>query len=447
MISRRATLQTLGAALAHGLVPRSARAQSTLGAKRLVVIHRPNGTLQAEWVKDAGGVPARGEVLRGFDSVWSHAVVPRGLEVIPNGGVGTHEAGMVTFLTGFPIGETRPQIDDDWKNTARSIDQLLLEKSPALRGTPIPSVHLAAHLLYDGPEISDRVLSYSGVDAPIFPDVDPPAAYARLFGTLLPGNGTTEPQLRRARARSRSVLDFLGRDLKRLSTALPPDERHRLDAHAAAIRELETTLDRKYAGTASACLPGEAPKASAVANHYLAVGEAAQSHFEIIRTAFRCDLTRVATFLFSPGTSRLAFEGLYPGMPLTNHHALSHQDVSLPEVARATAAIDRWYAEQTAQFIASLASTPDAINGGSLLDHTLVVYFSEIGAGDHSFKGIPVVLFGGSGVGLEGGRIVDVTGRSTNDLWLSIAHQFGVELEALGAPNQSLARLPGIFSP
>jgi hypothetical protein len=166
-----------------------------------------------------------------------------------------------------------------------------------------------------------------------------------------------------------------------------------------------------------------------------------------VRTAFACDLSRVVTYMRSPGASRIDFDELYPGMGLVSHHALSHYDLTDPQWSEPIAAIDTWYSEHTATFIQELANTSDAFGGGTLLDNTLVVYFSELSVGNlHSFDNLPILLFGGSGVGLTGGRFYDAGGRSTNDLWLSIAPIFGVNMTTLGQPEQYQGKLPGLFT-
>ena len=40
-----------------------------------------------------------------------------------------------------------------------------------------------------------------------------------------------------------------------------------------------------------------------------------KTHMEIIRTAFLCDLIRVATFQWSPGTNHVSFRDMMPNNP------------------------------------------------------------------------------------------------------------------------------------
>jgi hypothetical protein len=226
-----------------------------------------------------------------------------------------------------------------------------------------------------------------------------------------------------------------------LRALAPASERAKLDAHADAIRDLEQSLEG-FAG----CEPGTAPGDPPDSDYYVDVQARGEAQLAILRTAFQCDLTRVVTFMWTPGASGVQFEGLFDGMQLMQHHSLSHQNLDAADVAQAMGAIDRWYSERTAEFLISLSETPEIDGTGSLLDNTLVLYVTEVGAGTHIFEPMPLVLFGGAGTGLQAGPIASFDGRPTNDLWLAIAERYGVPMASLGAEGQSSGPLPGLFA-
>ena len=102
--------------------------------------------------------------------------------------------------------------------------------------------------------------------------------------------------------------------------------------------------------------------------------------------------------------------------------------------------------------------TPD-VDGGMLLDNTVVVYVTEVArAWDHNQQNVPVLLFGGKNTGLNGGTFLKVTGgslpaqnggngnRPFNDLWLAVAARFGVNWSSLGATSQYTGALSGLFT-
>jgi hypothetical protein len=440
---RRAFLRGLGSVgAASGLGWWLHRAESWAGGagppKRLLVIHRPNGTIRDQWLDGAG---APGPILEPFADLADHMRVLDGLRLATfNGGEASHEGGLVTLMTGSPIGDARPPSPDDWKNTEPSLDQILAASSPDFAGVPYESLQIAAHNRQDGPpEVANRALSYSGADEPLYPEVTPSLTFERLFGGIVPGMDAEA--IARAKAKNASMLDFIDADLARLEALAPASERPKLEAHADAIRDLEQSLDGL-----TGCEPGSAPIDPPDTDWFTDVEAVGAAQLAILRTAMQCDVTRVVTFMWSTGASKIQFEGLYDGMPLLQHHSLSHENLAATDVAQSMGAIDRWYSERTAEFIRSLRDTPELDGSGSLLDNTLVFYISEVAAGTHIFEPMPLVLFGGAGVGLQAGPVADFGGRSTNDLWLAIAAQFGAPMTSIGAEGQSSGPLEGLFA-
>jgi hypothetical protein len=446
-IARRAFLR--GAVGFAALLRSLESSAQGLTPKRFVVVHRPNGTIRSNYLPSGSGPGATlGPILQPFAEVMSSTLVVDGLQLLPGGGQGTHEAGIVTLYTGFPIGPPRPTLGpaDDWLNQAASVDQVLATRSPSLNVAPYRSIQLGAHRDQSVPETADRVLSYAGPNEPMEAEISPAAAYARIFGSL--ASGTDPATLARARAKKQSVLDFVKGDLTRLRGLVPSSERPRLDTHETAIRDLERALDQRVAAASTSCPAPTGSWLSAPAADFNDVGAIASQMFAIMKAAFVCDLTRVVTFLWSPAVSDLQFEGLYPGMPRVAHHSLTHMDLTDPSIYQPLTAIDTWYAAGTANLIKDLKATPDS-SGGSLLDNTIVLYANEVADGHHSLTNMPLVLFGGCNLGLRTGRIVNcgdpTNNRSVNDLWLTLAARLGVPLDSLGAPNQYAGPLSGLF--
>jgi hypothetical protein len=246
----------------------------------------------------------------------------------------------------------------------------------------------------------------------------------------------------------KSVLDFGLRDLAKLRTLAPGSERERLDAHEAAIRELERSFD-SAPSSATTCGLAMAPpeykpfldgQGNRIGNGTYQTVDSKEGeetihemigklHFAVIRAAFQCDLTRVATFQWSPGTNHVAFKGFYPEDPaaVKMHHPLSHE-FNNPMVPEALTKIDTWYSQKTCELLQSLQSTPD-LAGGTLLDNTLIPYVTEVARADHTFNNAPFLVFGGAGVKLQGNRLKKfTTHRPVNDMWLACA-------KALDAPT------------
>jgi hypothetical protein len=117
---------------------------------------------------------------------------------------------------------------------------------------------------------------------------------------------------------------------------------------------------------------------------------------------------------------------MYPGEPtsIKMHHPLSHE-FNDPNVPEFLTRVDTWYSERTSELLQSLLETPD-VDGGNLLDNTFVPYVTEVARANHSWYDAPFVVFGGSGVGLQGNRLKRYSPRRpVNDMWLAAAQALG----------------------
>lgn len=442
-LGRRRFAQALGigaGALAMSPFARMLSADTHSAPKRLLIAHFPSGTVTSNWMPSGGERDfVLGPILRPFEAVREHMVVLEGLNIVRESGTpgDNHGSGMIQVMSGGS-----PRNADGFQTPVAkhpSIDQLVASAPGYGDHTRFASLQLAADVRADRDDLYHRVMSYAGAAAPLPPEQRPAEAYARVFGELMPGGATDETrlELERARSRRQSVLDFLGRDLGRLSSRAPADQRPKLDAHLEAIRELERTLDDPAVGMCEA--PDELGRLiSTVDGSHGAIG---QAHLSIVKTAFACDLTRVATFMWAPGTSHVNFSSVLPGVESKGHHAITH---SGGDRTADLTAIDTWYCERMAQVVQELADTPEG--DGSLLDSTLVVFMSEMARGGHSFTNCPFVLFGGSRLGLEGGRFLEYSGRSSNDLWVTVANAMGLDIDTMGDADKCRGALPGLFA-
>jgi hypothetical protein len=438
--SRRSAIAIAGgsALIAHWLRGAEARAQGAGKARRLVIVHRPNGSIAEDWLaKD--GTP--GPILQPFAPVWPYAVALKGVDVRPSNGTtgGSHEAGLVTLMTGGRLGATY-RTNDDYRSTAESLDQTLAKGSMILGGGRVRSVQLGAHGSQDGGnEIPNVTLSYAGPAMPLYPALNPDDVYKRLFGDLvMPGGASNADALRKARLRRQSVLDFVKRDLDRSRKQFPASAKTDLDAHEGALRELEKGLDVAAAGDpATGCAKPTITAGLRGGGDFRNMERVADAMFKLITAALACDVTRVVTFQWATGASGVSFAGL----GTSNHHATSHANDR-----KVLSGVDRWFSEKTAPFIQSLVATSDA-GGGKLIDNTLVWYVNEVSEGwNHSFNDYPFLLFGGDGVGLRSrGRTLNVggMGRTSNDVWSALAPIFGASIGAL--PTKSGGPVPGLF--
>jgi hypothetical protein len=95
-----------------------------------------------------------------------------------------------------------------------------------------------------------------------------------------------------------------------------------------------------------------------------------------------------------------------------------------------------------AYFIEKLKSVPDG--DGTLLDHTLTLYGSNMGnSNQHLHYDVPHVLIGGASGRLEGDRHLAYPSKTvpTGNLLLSILDMFDVHRESFGDSTGRLANI------
>jgi len=345
-------------------------------------------------------------------------------------------------MTGAHLMNKTPAGSDDGKwNTKESIDQTWARESAVFQGTPVESLQIGANGVMAGlQEPQNRTLSFAGPEQPLYPVISPYDVYQRVFGdTVLPGDDeeAKAKALARLRTRRESVLSFVKGDLGHVRSQFPESFRADLDAHEDAIRELEKKLQDPTLG--AGCEPPVLAAGLPVNDtDYQSVLQIAEAQFAIVRAAFACDMTRMVTFMWGTGASAIGF----PELGIGNHHGSSHDANQYEALSQA----DQWFSEHTAPFIQSLIDSNET-SGGKLIDNTLVWYINECSRGwDHLHTDMPFLLFGGDGVGLKDrGRVANVAGTTSNDIWLSIAPTFGMP-DVTSFETDHTGPIPGLIT-
>ena len=517
--ARRSFLRAAGGSatlLAPLLRSIEARAQGATAPLRLLILHHPLGAAPglAGWRPNASATTTN-FTLPSESAAFNASATPLqkymcmidGVNLVTNSGQDTHEGGFVAMMTGLnALGKIGQQ---DWAAGGASIDQILLDKSPLLGGaasttkTPFGSLQLAADIRSDRDEVAPRVLSYkapiAGTDIslrrqPLYPETQPLNVYNRIFGGTLPTG--TDPQ--KILAQKLSVLDYMRKDLARMQTLIPATEKDRIATHTDAIAKLEASLRQTYGSmtATNVCTKPAMPPtyantssgkqtmtgqdmntvftAASGVDYYVNGAPSSHPHqdlglnqLRLIKTAFACDLVRVATFMWSAGTNWVVFPGMLQGATIAGnlqsspHHPPSH--LGDGNTNGWLTQINTLYSQMTATALQEFATQPD-IDGNMLIDNTVVVYLTEVArAYDHNQKNMPLIVFGGKNTKVNGGTFLKVTGgplgnqsggtsgnRPFNDFWLSLLPVFGVPSTALSGASGALmstGALPGIFKP
>ena len=76
---------------------------------------------------------------------------------------------------------------------------------------------------------------------------------------------------------------------------------------------------------------------------------------------------------------------------------------------------------------------PEAITA---LDSTAIVWVSELASGYlHNHRNAAYIVGGGLGGAVRGGRIVNVNGKTNNDMWVAIMKGMGLPDTSFGTPQ------------
>ncbi|HEY2732730.1 MAG TPA: DUF1552 domain-containing protein, partial [Polyangiales bacterium] len=278
-----------------------------------------------------------------------------------------------------------------------------------------------------------KVISYRGANQPNTAVDDPWQIYSRLFS----GSDLSQAQMQRVVAERKSVLDFLTDDITRLQARMAVADRARLDAHLSGVRSLEQRLGDAAASCTPLTMPDKLDTQD-MAN-FPTIGKL---QMDLLVLAHRCDLTRVSTFMWANADSWQ----YYPWIGVNEeHHELSHASDSDSASNEKLITINNWHAQQVSYLLDQLAMTPES-DGGTLLDHTIVLWGNELGAGNtHTYKNIPWLLAGGTGGALRTGRYLQFPDRPHNDLLVAICQAMGFsDVTTFGIPGVCTGALPGL---
>jgi hypothetical protein len=238
------------------------------------------------------------------------------------------------------------------------------------------------------------------------------------------GEGGSAEERAARRDENRSILDSLTSSLSRFKTRLDPADRLRLDAYSQDVREIERRL--QIAAKATAVVPTETSLPVGVPESF---DEHIKLHFDLLALALRADITRVATMLFARDLTIRS----YPESGVTvAFHAGSHHGENDKRKAE-YAVLNRYHVSMLAYFVDKLANTPDG--DGTLLDHSLVLYGSNMGnSNQHRHEDVPHVLIGGANGGLQGDRHLAYPSMTipTGNLLLSLLDRFDIHQDSIG---------------
>ncbi len=406
----------------ESVAPR-AHAAGSAEPKRLLAYYVPNGMPMEQWSPTSTEPGfALSPLLAPLEPLREEIVVLSGLRNEPANvdTAGHHAAGTAGFLTA-----ARARRSESAPYVGSSIDQIFAQHHGG--ETLIDSLQLG---LQGGDGVGNcdngfscaysRNISWASPTAPRPKLVSPRQAFDLMFHGDDPS--ATVAQRARRRARRHSVLDYVSDQAQALRGELGAADRHKLDEYFTAVRDVEARIERTVdASCAAGGLEAALVHEPADVLEHLALMN------ELMVLALRCDATRAITFMLGNSASNRSFGflGVAEG-----HHDLSHH-AGDPDRRAALGQVAAWEVEQFAQLLLRLQQVP--AEEGTLLDHCLVLFSSELSDGNsHRHDDLPVVLAGRAGGALETGRHLREEGRPWSELLVSILHALDVPVDRFG---------------
>ena len=330
----------------------------------------------------------------------------------------------MNVLSGLKVKRTTTDVE-----VGTSVDQLMAQAVG--RATPLPSVVLGTEppgYSTDAgyTQIYSAYVSWSSPTTPAPKEIVPRQAFDQLFD---------DGSRRRADA---SVLDLVAAEAASLRGRIGGRDRAKLDEYFTSVRELERRIERS--AEESRRETGGHGWRPTVTKPTLerpgpGIPTEPREHLElmcdILLLAFQMDRTRVATLMLNNDLSNMNFGflgGIHGGQHELSHHA-NNAD-RLDQYQR----VNEYHMALLARLLAKMDATSEGER--TLLDNSMVLFCSSLMDGNsHDSKELPIVLAGGGGGTIQGGRVHDLRGREDRRLCrlhLALMQRMGVEVGRFG---------------
>lgn len=422
-LSRRTFLRGMAGGLAasvalpalEAMFDRSGLAHSdgTPLARRLVCMHFGNGVLLDRFVPSTQGPDyALTPQLAPLATVKQHCHVLTGLLNQHDQKI-THHEGMAGMWSGHPFVPNGGGLNT--KFGGPSIDQVVAAAIGARTTFPSLEIGCSKRVSTDeGPTM--QFMSHKGPDQPMPPLYDPRDVFRRIFSAPPPDDPSRPSRL--------NVLDAVLEDARSLRTKIGRSDQLRLDAHLESVSRLQGQI----AALPPACVkPSEPTERNIDSNGREPMENVSRVMIDLLVMAMQCDLTRVASYMLSPGVGHSVYHWLGT---LEEQHSMSHDPVGFATAFEQTIV---WNIEQFAYLVDKMANTPDG--AGTLLDNSCVLLGSDCSEGwSHAIDNMPVIVAGGGGGMLrQPGGHLRLQDRNLSDVLLTCAKTAAPEITSIGS--------------
>ncbi len=441
-LSRREALRGMGAMVAlpflDSMVPALTPLAGTAAAPaipRLGFVYAPNGMFLPNFhpAGEGGSGYAMTPILRPLEAYREQMVVVTGLSnrgiVSPNEGGGVHTRAHGGWLSGvLPKRTEGADIQ-----AGKTVDQYAADVLGA--DTSLRSLELTTESNFSVGNCENgysctyqNSTSWRTPTTPLPHERNPRVVFQRLFGD----GGSVEARSARMQT-DRSILDSVMENINQLERRLGRSDRAAVDEYLNAVREIERRIQRAEQNSAPPPLP-TADQPAGVPDAY---DEHVEMLFDMLVLAYQADVTRVSCFQMARELSGRTYPDI--GVPEA-HHSVSHHQLNPHNIEQYTK-INTHHVSLFSKLIERMHNTPDG--DGTLLDHTIMLYGTGMGDGDHHTPyNLPVILVGGGCGKLEGGRHMKYEMDTPfMNLGLTLLDKVGVHLDGISDSTGRLTDL------
>lgn len=379
-LSRRTLLKGTGASIALPLLDSmlpagTALAQTAAAAQtRLGFVYFAHGALQDLWEPAATG---RGFefpfILEPLEPLRDYVTVVSGLRNRGGESASPHGITEETWLNAVS-----PRQRSDRTGAGVTVDQIAARYLGT--NTPLPSLELCGE--------PGGVISFRTPTQRLPMEGNPRKVFYSMFG-----QGDTHEERMAILGTTNSLLDYVRDATSSLNRKLDTADRVKVSDYLDSVREVEIRVQKLEESSGSLAGLPDAPLGAPDD-----FGELLDLQFEMIALAWETGRTNVASMRMVQEASMRTYPhlGVYEAFHPTSHWG------GFPDRIANLRLIQNWHTQVFAKFARRLANTPDG--DGSLLDHSIVLFGSNMANSDaHNNDPIPQALIGRGG-GLRGGQ-------------------------------------------
>ncbi|MEM9480695.1 MAG: DUF1552 domain-containing protein [Verrucomicrobiota bacterium] len=441
-LSRRHMLRGMGATMSLPFLeamihPGEASAAGAAGPNgepvRFAAFFMPNGVNHEQFDPKGSSLSKLPPILAPLGEMTESVNVITGL----NNADGGHAAGTSAFLTGRRPKKTGKPSEVNVGNP--SIDQMIGQAFkeetllPTLElglSTPRSGVGMSGHS-----HVYTSFIGWKAAGTPVPHEINPMRAFDRLFkGASVTTSGMSRSREQKGVRPDKSVLDIVLEDAKSLQKQLGRSDQQKLDEYLTAVRDVEERIQSqvqaakglritdevlkeiKSVGSDIRKASGDSRSGSYSARPNIPYREHGRLMMDVMALAFWSNSTRAATLMFGDGLHgrNMSFLEGVDG----NHHSISHHGNKKGPL-ETFAKVNTFFVDQYAYFLRRLRNMSEG--SSNVLENSVVLFGSNISSGQvHNGNNIPVILSGGAGGRLRGGRHIEGRGEEIGSLHRSI---------------------------